>query len=78
MTYSQFQAFIDAPDGYHSRDRNWFQELAADDSDKRLEEQRFKFPNHPRETVNWYEAMAFCRWLSWRFEALKDLHRVRE
>ncbi|MGH9455460.1 MAG: formylglycine-generating enzyme family protein [Terriglobia bacterium] len=45
--------------------------LAADASDKKLEEQRFKFPNHPRETVNWYQAIAFCRWLSWRLEVLK-------
>jgi len=71
VTYSQFQVFIDAPDGYHNRERNWFEGLAADDSDKRLEEQRFKFPNHPRETVNWYQAMAFCRWLSWRSEGLR-------
>ncbi|MFN7930054.1 MAG: TIR domain-containing protein [Blastocatellia bacterium] len=25
--------------------------------------------NHPREMVNWYQAMAFCRWLSWRLGA---------
>ncbi|MGH2542888.1 MAG: formylglycine-generating enzyme family protein, partial [Ardenticatenaceae bacterium] len=26
----------------------------------------FPYDNHPRATVNWYEAMAFCRWLSER------------
>jgi formylglycine-generating enzyme required for sulfatase activity len=40
--------------------------LTADEGDRRLREQRFKYTNHPRETVNWYQAMAFCRWLSWR------------
>jgi formylglycine-generating enzyme required for sulfatase activity len=73
VTYSQFQAFIDAPDGYHNRERNWFEGLAVKENDKQLDEQGFKFPNHPRERVNWYKAMAFCRWLSWRFEALKAL-----
>jgi formylglycine-generating enzyme required for sulfatase activity len=72
VTYSQFQAFIEAPDGYHNHVRNWFEGLAAGDRDKRLDEQRFKFPNHPRQTVNWYQAMAFCRWLSSRFEAMKE------
>ena len=71
VTYIQFQSFIEALDGYHRRKRDWFEGLGADDSDKQLAEQRFKFLNHPRETVNWYQAMAFCRWLSWRFEALK-------
>jgi len=27
-------------------------------------EQRFKYANHPRENVSWYDAMAFCYWLS--------------
>ena len=62
VTYKQFQAFIDSPDGYPNREINWFEGLAASDEDKRVEHQRFKFPNHPRETVNWYEAIAFCAW----------------
>ncbi|MGH9607743.1 MAG: SUMF1/EgtB/PvdO family nonheme iron enzyme [Terracidiphilus sp.] len=70
MTYIQFQAFIDAADGYGNREKDWFEGLAATDSVKELGEQRFNFPNHPRN-VNWYQAMAFCRWVSWRFEALK-------
>ena len=59
ITNAQFQAFIDA-DGY--RDERWWRGLAG----------RFKEPvtpswdepNSPRETVSWFEAMAFCRWLS--------------
>ena len=26
--------------------------------------QRFIYANHPRESVSWYQAVAFCRWLS--------------
>ncbi|MGB7990852.1 MAG: formylglycine-generating enzyme family protein, partial [Candidatus Methylophosphatis roskildensis] len=58
VTNAQFQAFIDAG-GY--REDAWWTGLA----------QRFDAPaqpdwdepNAPRETVSWYEAVAFCHWL---------------
>ncbi len=63
ITYRQYQAFIDAPDGFHNL--QWWEGLAADDDHKSQPgEQYFKFWNHPRENVSWYDAMAFCRWLS--------------
>ncbi len=63
ITYAQFQAFVDAPDGF--RDPRWWEGLAADEDHRRApDEQRFKYANHPREDVSWYDAVAFCRWLS--------------
>lgn len=60
VTNAQFQAFIEAPDGYGNP--KWWGEL-AERSDAPV------FPewpdaNQPRENVSWYEAMAFCAWLS--------------
>lgn len=59
VTYAQFQAFIDAPDGYRNDD--WWQGLAQ--RDKVAGDQKWKIDKHPRETVNWYESIAFSRWL---------------
>ncbi len=65
ITYSQFQTFLDDPEGFNNP--RWFEGLAADEKDRQMREQSFKFANHPRDSVNWYQAVAFCRWLSWRF-----------
>jgi hypothetical protein len=65
VTFVQFQAFIDDPDGYANP--KWWDGLHADGLAQQREgphEQAFHYANHPRETVSWYEAMAFCRWLS--------------
>ncbi len=58
VTNRQYQAFVDA--GGYADDR-WWAGLA----------ERFELPagprwndaNAPRETVSWYEAVAYCRWL---------------
>ena len=60
ITNAQFQAFVQAKDGYANS--QWWDGLA-----KRYEApepSRWAEANHPRETVSWYEAMAFCAWLS--------------
>ena len=73
ITYSQFQAFVTdtSERGYHCTEW-WFDMPEKETIDifkrtfvtKEIDEARFPYNNHPRETVSWYQAVAFCRWLS--------------
>ncbi|MEZ4863973.1 MAG: SUMF1/EgtB/PvdO family nonheme iron enzyme [Caldilineaceae bacterium] len=68
VTYSQFQAFLDAQDGFYNP--AWWEGLAVPAEERAAPgEQRFKFWNHPRERVSWYDAVAFCRWLTAQAQA---------
>ncbi len=65
VTYSQFQAFLDADDGFDNNE--WWEGLTEEYRKQKMREQYFMYANHPRENVNWYQAVAFTRWLTARY-----------
>ncbi|MGE0470304.1 MAG: SUMF1/EgtB/PvdO family nonheme iron enzyme [Nitrospira sp.] len=61
VTNAQFEMFLRAADGYGND--KWWNGIQRPDV---LAEPERREPNGPRETVSWFEAVAFCRWLSHR------------
>ncbi len=61
VTNAQFDAFIKAEDGY--RNEEWWNGMERSEEASLASWQE---ANSPRETVSWFEAVAFCRWLSQR------------
>ncbi|MHB8629490.1 MAG: formylglycine-generating enzyme family protein [Aggregatilineales bacterium] len=62
VTYSQYKVFLDADDGY--RDDRWWNGLKYEDQ---LGVQNRPTDNHPAENVSWFDAVAFCRWLTSKY-----------
>ena len=62
LTYAQFQTFLDDPDGF--ADDLWWSDLPEEWRKQEMREQRYQYANHPRENVSWYQAYAFCKWLT--------------
>ncbi|MGE0644322.1 MAG: SUMF1/EgtB/PvdO family nonheme iron enzyme [Nitrospira sp.] len=58
VTNAQFQAFLEAADGYQNDE--WWEGIQHQE----VAQSSWSEANSPRETVSWYEAVAFCRWLS--------------
>jgi hypothetical protein len=68
VTNAQFREFVYAPDGYP--DEQWWnyspQAMNWRKEHPEAIEPRFRDDDHPRGNVCWYEAMAFCQWLSFK------------
>ena len=68
VTQLQFQAFVAADEGYDNP--HWWQGFEA--GKPHLSEPRWPEPNVPRTDVDWFEAIAFCRWLTHRGKAARS------
>lgn len=68
VTYAQYQAFVDAEDGFHNP--QWWRGIPLQ-HEKRLPvmPQFIKSLNNPRDNISWYQAVAFARWLNERYQA---------
>lgn len=62
ITYQQFQAFVEAPDGWSNPD--WWQGLTERYHHQPRLDQRSPVANHPADNVSWYQAVAYSRWLN--------------
>jgi hypothetical protein len=62
VTNIQFEAFLKAEDGY--RNEEWWRDIEHHEA----AQPSWQEANSPRETASWYEAVAFCRWLSAKTE----------
>jgi formylglycine-generating enzyme required for sulfatase activity len=72
VTYAQFQTFVRAEDGYHHE--QWWQHFPEEIElagvllrTRENHGQHFQYSNSPCEMVTVWQAIAFCRWLSYRF-----------
>jgi formylglycine-generating enzyme required for sulfatase activity len=61
VSLAQFNAFAE---GKSYEELQWWQDLPIKPSEHPPIRQYPEIPNHPAQFVSWYQAFAYCRWLS--------------
>ncbi len=72
ITYTQFQTFLDADDGF--ADARWWDGMPDEYKRQEMAQQRTKISNAPRDSVSWYQSVAFARWLNHRLRGFEHQH----
>ncbi len=75
ITYRQFQTFSDS--GEYA-DPRWWTDFPEGYAPQPLDERYRKPTSYPRDTVSWYQAVAFTRWLTERYRAAGQLDPGQE
>ncbi len=66
ITYAQYEAFVEAEDGYNNPE--WWQGMPQEYQSQKLREPHIKFLSNPRDTLSWYQSVAFGRWFNSRLK----------
>lgn len=72
VTYAQYQVFADSD--YDNP--QWWQGFPKRYQPQKLGKQRTKIANAPRDTISWYQSVAFSRWLDARYRELGLFERL--
>ncbi len=72
VTYAQYRAFVKAEDGFNNPE--WWQDFPETYRPQALSGQGTKNTNNPRDSVSWYQSVAFGRWMNHRFRGLELTH----
>ncbi len=62
VTYEQYQAFVQANDGFSQH--AWWEEFPIDYQKQTLANQYIAQGNNPQDSISWYQAVAFSRWVT--------------
>ncbi len=65
ITHRQFQAFLDAPDGFE--DGRWWKDFPQEFVRQQMLAATQQYDNYPRDSVSWYQCVAFTRWLDFKY-----------
>jgi formylglycine-generating enzyme required for sulfatase activity len=81
ITNAQYEAFV-KDGGYTARWRRCWTKTGWQWKQDREEPDRlggvFDLPNHPAAGISWYEAVAFCRWLTGKLRAAGEISQQVE
>jgi len=75
ITYAQFQAFVEAPDGFN--EEHWWEGMPREFKRQEIETPPSQQVNYPRSSMSWYQCTAFARWLDSKYQKFKILEKLR-
>lgn len=64
ITCAQFQAFVDAEDGFYNL--LWWDKFSEEYRSQERMKPRAKMKNEPHDSQSWYDSVAFSRWMNHR------------